>query len=282
MADPATPTIRRIAAAPDWHAADIVCHAGPETRIYEEQHGWTTIAFVRRGTFTYRGAQGRALLVPGGLLLGNAGQCFACGHEHGRGDQCLSVQLAPSLMEQAAASAGIKGSAFTNAAIPPLQDLLPLFAALRALGNAAAEQADAMIFTLAIAALSQDRGAASPRVSIRDEARVAQAVRMIQQHYTQPLTVTRLAAELGMQRRHFARVFRQVNGVTPYSYILGRRLDAAADALCRGGAPVLDIALQAGFGDLSEFTRRFRARYGMPPGRYRLSPGQDRVKPAAP
>src|SRR2546430_5544229 len=30
------------------------------------------------------------LMTPGSLLLGNAGQCFECGHEHGLGDRCLS------------------------------------------------------------------------------------------------------------------------------------------------------------------------------------------------
>jgi AraC-like DNA-binding protein len=32
---------------------------------------------------------------------------------------------------------------------------------------------------------------------------------------------------------------------------------------------VLQIALETGFGDLSEFTRRFRAKFGRPPGAYR-------------
>jgi AraC family transcriptional regulator len=31
---------------------------------------------------------------------------------------------------------------------------------------------------------------------------------------------------------------------------------------------VLQIVLETGFGDLSEFTRRFRARFGRPPAKY--------------
>jgi len=37
----------------------------------------------------------------------------------------------------------------------------------------------------------------------------------------------------------------------------------------RSGGEGLDIALSAGFSDLSEFTRRFRARFGVPPAAYR-------------
>ena len=42
--------------------------------------------------------------------------------------------------------------------------------------------------------------------------------------------------------------------------------------------PVLDIALDVGFGDLSEFTRRFRDRFGRPPAAFRRSYGRARSR----
>ena len=39
-------------------------------------------------------------MTPGSLLLGNAGQCFECGHEHGIGDRCLSFSYAPDYFEK--------------------------------------------------------------------------------------------------------------------------------------------------------------------------------------
>ncbi len=59
--------------------------------------------------------------------------------------------------------------------------------------------------------------------------------------------------------------------MTPYQFILRTRLHNAAIALRRSGQPVLDVALDAGFADLSTFNRRFRATMGVTPGAYRRS-----------
>lgn len=82
------------------------------------------------------------------------------------------------------------------------------------------------------------------------------------------------------EERHdwVATAFREGLGVTPYNYILRHRLDAAARRLIEGSEPVLDIALDVGFGDLSEFTRRFRARFGRPPAAFRRSYGGARSR----
>ena len=49
---------------------------------------------------------GRTLLTPGSLLLGDAGGCFTCGHQHGEGDRCLAFHFEPAFFEQLAADAG--------------------------------------------------------------------------------------------------------------------------------------------------------------------------------
>ena len=72
-----------------------------------------------------------------------------------------------------------------------------------------------------------------------------------------------------MSRYHFLRIFRQVVGLTPHQYILRTGLHHAAIDLRRSTRPILDIALDAGFGDLSTFNRRFRGTTGVTPGAYR-------------
>ena len=46
--------------------------------------------------------------------------------------------------------------------------------------------------------------------------------------------------------------------MTPHQYVIAARLSRAAAALAQSRRPVLEIALDAGFGDLSTFNRRFR------------------------
>ncbi len=70
-----------------WSVCDVVCNHGPGDRAFVEEHAETTIAAVMQGSFQYRTQAGSAVLVPGALLLGNAGSCFECGHEHAQGDR---------------------------------------------------------------------------------------------------------------------------------------------------------------------------------------------------
>ena len=46
------------------------------------------------GSFQYRSPLGRGLMTPGSLMLGNQGQSYECGHEHGEGDRCVSFWYA--------------------------------------------------------------------------------------------------------------------------------------------------------------------------------------------
>src|ERR1043165_6009796 len=77
------PEARMVAAGTGWTISDVLCTAGPLDRPFEERHTRTSIGIVVSGTFQYRSPGGRELMTPGSMLLGNAGDCFTCGHEHG-------------------------------------------------------------------------------------------------------------------------------------------------------------------------------------------------------
>ena len=86
---PGRPAARVLAEGEGWALTDVVCTSGPKDRPFEECHSNFSIVIVAAGTFQYRSQAGRELMTPGSLLLGNAGQSFECGHEHGAGDRCL-------------------------------------------------------------------------------------------------------------------------------------------------------------------------------------------------
>ena len=73
--------IELLASGPGWSVRDVVCDYGPHDHAFIEQHAETAISAVTRGSFQYRTRAGSAVLVPGSLLLGNAGNCFECGEE---------------------------------------------------------------------------------------------------------------------------------------------------------------------------------------------------------
>src|SRR5215471_15219932 len=122
------PARRLLAQGDGWSAWDVVCDAGPRDRRFEEQLAQTCIAIVAAGTFQYRAAAGRELMTPGCLLLGNAGQHFECGHEHGVGDRCISFSYDQGYFDGIAAEAGVpeRNARFSILRVPAVRELSSL------------------------------------------------------------------------------------------------------------------------------------------------------------
>jgi len=267
--------IRILASGSGWRAADVICSAQPHDRPFEEQHEAICITAVTDGLFQYRGTQGTAVLAPGALLLGNAGHCFACGHEHSSGDRCLSFHFTPDFMERiVAAVPGARRLEFARSSLPPLPEFLPLAAAAEAARDASdEEELEELALRLAGAVTATLAGtSALPCVpSARDERRIARALRRIEAFAGEPLSLTALAATAAMSPYHFLRTFRAVIGMTPHQFILHTRMRRAAVRLRRTRDGIAAIALDCGFNDLSTFNRRFRRIMGVSPGAFRAA-----------
>jgi AraC family transcriptional regulator len=230
-----------------------------------------SVSAVLSGDFAYRSNQGRVLMAPGSLLLGQEGNSFCCTHDHGVGDRCVAFYFAPGLIEELAAEIpSVSRTRFEMHRIPPIQELVPLFSDVRALADRDdANASEELALRIAGAALRLSRSGRDFKVNGRDERRMTEALRVIEERLTEPLSIATLANEVGMSRYHFLRIFHRTIGETPYRYILSRRLVFVAERLSSTSENILDAALACGFGDLSEFTRRFRARFGVTPGMYR-------------
>jgi AraC-like DNA-binding protein len=266
-------SVRRVAAADDWSISIVDCAAGPNTPAFEESHQRYSIAAVVAGTFQYRTGAGSALLYPGAVMLGNAGVCFECGHDHGVGDRCVAFHFSPALFEEIAASVGGSGRyRFGAASLAAGADLAPELAEIGALAAGARDLAAGdMAIRLAERVIGAASGTAAKaaRISARDERRIARALRHIERRVAEPIDLEALSSVAAMSKYHFLRTFRCVTGLTPYQHVLGRRLNRAALALRGPDEPIASVAYDAGFSDLSTFNRRFRAVFGQSPGEYR-------------
>jgi AraC family transcriptional regulator len=110
------------------------------------------------------------------------------------------------------------------------------------------------------------RGAPSRRVHSRArDPRVLAALDRMHSCYAEPLGVDDLARAAAMSRFHFSRLFREQVGDAPYQYLVGLRLDRAAELLRGGRHGATEAAMAVGFGDPSRFARAFKARFGVLP-----------------
>jgi AraC family transcriptional regulator len=275
---PQTPTngalaTRTLIAGDGWSVREVVCRAGPSDRPLEERHDGFSVSAVLEGSFTYRSDAGHGLLYPGALLLGNDGSCFECGHAHGVGDRCMSLNVREEQFSEIAAAAASFGSfRFSAPSLPPSPKTLPIIAHMEALVSTASplrsEELALGLIERVIAAMAGHRQSpASP--TGREARRVVEAIRLVEADAAQPIELGAMAKTAAMSKYHFLRVFRRQTGVTPHQYLISARLRRAALALTSSRRPVLEIALDAGFGDLSTFNRRFRVTFGLTPTQYR-------------
>ena len=102
-----------------------------------------------------------------------------------------------------------------------------------------------------------------------DELRLKAMLRFIDENHAEPLTLDAIAAAASIGPREASRCFRRQLNLSPFEYLIGCRVDRAAERLRATDECVTDIALSCGFGSASYFGKLFRQRLGMTPSEYR-------------
>ena len=120
------------------------------------------------------------------------------------------------------------------------------------------------------------------------EARIHRVTDHVRTHLTGDLTNAELAKVAHASPFHFSRLFKAIQGETPNQYVRRARLEHAIKLMrTRPEQDLADIAASVGLGSSSNFTRVFKATYGMAPSRWdrkhRLGKGvegfEDRLAP---
>jgi AraC-like DNA-binding protein len=91
----------------------------------------------------------------------------------------------------------------------------------------------------------------------------------IEARLTDGFTLKELAAIAGLSEGHFARAFKQSEGLPPHRYLMRRRVHAAADKIRQTNLSLSETSLDVGFSDQSHFTRTFVREMGETPSGFR-------------
>ena len=109
------------------------------------------------------------------------------------------------------------------------------------------------------------------RIGTISDARLRRVIEFISVHFGEQLTLDQLAAEAGISKYHFTRVFREKVGQTPFRFLTETRLAAAQKLLVTTNLRIGDIGMACGFAAASHFTTAFVTRYGTSPMAYRAT-----------
>ena len=250
---------------------DYHCEYGPADTPFVEQHRTYSLSFVRAGAFGCT-LRGRAFdLVAGSVFVGHPGDEYVCTHDHATGDECLSFHLTADAVD----ALGDDGSAWRVGRVAPRPELMVLGELAQAVASADADTGpDLEEIGLLFAARFVDvvtgrRRDPAPARPDRDRRRAVEAALWIDAHAHESIDLGRASREAGLSRFHFLRLFGGVLGVTPHQYLVRARLRRAAGMLAGDERTVTDVALDAGFADVSNFVRTFHRAAGVSPRRFR-------------
>ncbi|MFS2221079.1 AraC family transcriptional regulator [Pantoea sp. B65] len=95
---------------------------------------------------------------------------------------------------------------------------------------------------------------------------IARALRRIEHHYTDNLSVELLAAEVNMSVSAFHHNFKAVTSTSPLQYLKSYRLHQARMMMLHDGLKASAAAMKVGYESASQFSREFKRFFGVTPG----------------
>lgn len=88
-------------------------------------------------------------------------------------------------------------------------------------------------------------------------------------HLEEDLQLDDLAREANMSRSYYSTMFKKLNGISVWNYIINQRIAKAQYMLEQSLVPIIEISEKCGFNNLSNFNRAFKKITGKTPHEYR-------------
>lgn len=98
---------------------------------------------------------------------------------------------------------------------------------------------------------------------------IKKSLEMIQNSYSEDLTLEDLAKTAGLSSKYFCHIFQKLMGRTPIDYLNHYRIERAACLIEENKLPLIHICYDCGFNDYSYFIRVFKKYKHITPNQYK-------------
>lgn len=98
---------------------------------------------------------------------------------------------------------------------------------------------------------------------------IKKALKFIEEYYYEDISLVDIASSCGYSEYYFSRLFKEVVNMTPYEYLIRKRLTQAKILLLSSESNIEDIAYACGFKTEGSFYKTFKKHYFTTPKGYR-------------
>jgi len=253
-------------------------------------HDFVTLVLVDQGD-SELGVDGRVnRVLPGDLLIIAPGEVVTPGtaHSHRRADGVDgwavffdphlltgSSIIPPSWSRQPLLLPTGRGPSAAQHLRVPEEEMVAWLARFACLHAEQAERRDGfteaalahlVLLLVDVAMLAERTG---PTERLRDEPLLAKVFAVIDERYSDQLSLRDVATEVALTPGHLSTVVGRRTGRTVQQWITERRMAEARTLLTESTAPVAAIARRVGYQDASYFIKHFRRAHQVTPGQWR-------------
>jgi len=104
---------------------------------------------------------------------------------------------------------------------------------------------------------------------------MVQAVEYIRQNYADPISISKISSQFGLERRRFAYLFERHTGMSPSNYLTECRIRRSKELLRTCGCSISQVAECVGYTDSFYFSRIFKRQTGLSPSEFRKKVGEN-------
>lgn len=107
---------------------------------------------------------------------------------------------------------------------------------------------------------------------------IRNAIRYVELHVDQPVSVSEIATHLGLSPSYFSTLFRRETGDRFISFLIKCKVEKACDMLDHTNLKIYEVGERLGYSDVKYFMKIFRKYTGRTPSQYRdgIEPEQER------
>jgi AraC family transcriptional regulator len=238
----------------------------PGTRLPEHSHEQAYFCLVLGGTFT-EWVAGRARACRPSTLLYHPPRELHSDDFHEHEGLCFNLELGPQWLARTRERLPIflEPALFDGGPLPNLCS--QIYSELHRLDSASVLAIEGL--TLEVLAQMSRRGLDRPARPVPGWLTEVRA--LLQDRFSEPLTLATLAHQVGVNPTHVARAFRQHFGCTVGGFVRRLRIEFARSRVVASEDPLVEVAVAAGFFDQSHFTRTYKRLTGMSPAAHRAA-----------